>query len=137
MAGGSIFFNKLPFLKFGASLAHAQAFAGESPIPEKLAHVTTRIQNGVFLLKNEVQEQIILNDVGTIIWRHIDGKRTCKQLANILTGEFHIDGGMASKDVEAFVHQLEEDGFLWISKIARCYSVEKAVCKKRSIVSAG
>ena len=115
----------------------AQTFAGESPVPEKLETVTTKIQDGAFLLKNGAQERIILNDVGAIIWRHIDGKRTCGQIARVLTGEFHIDGERASKDVEAFVFQLEEEGFLRISKVARCYAVEKAVCKKKSVASPG
>jgi len=136
VAGGAFFLNKWPFLKESISLANdVQTFWGESPVPEIPKDVTEKIQNGTLLLKNETGQQIVLNDVGAVIWKHIDGNTSCREIAYVLTGEFHIDEKRASRDVEVFVIQLEGEGFLQIPKKVHCYAVKKVVCERKSVAA--
>jgi hypothetical protein len=136
MAGGSIFVNRWVPFKLTASFANSvQTLLEESPVPEILHNVTTIIHGEAFLLENGAHERIILEGVGGIIWSHIDGKKTCKQIADVLSEEFDIDDGRALKDVKEFVFQLEAEGFIRISKVVQCYAVEKVVCKKRIVKS--
>ena len=51
-----------------------------------------------------------LNPTGVRVWELIDGKRTGKEIRNILTEEFEIEAGHLTKDVGIFVLMLANVG---------------------------
>jgi hypothetical protein len=57
----------------------------------------------------DLQELFVLNDVGSWVWEHLDGRRL-DELAAGISSEFEIDAEQARKDAEAFVEQLLEAG---------------------------
>ncbi len=48
----------------------------------------------------------ILNEVGTRIWELMDGKRTVRELAEVLASEFEVTREAALEDTRAFVQEL-------------------------------
>ena len=107
---------------------------GETPIPEKMGGISEIMRTGNLWLEKASHHPIQLNDVGTAIWHHVDGKKTCRDIAAIVSKQYGIDANMILADVEFFVIRLEKERYLKISRIARCYAVKKKVKKQRKIV---
>jgi hypothetical protein len=57
----------------------------------------------------DLQELFVLNEVGTWVWEHLDG-RCLEELGAGLSAEFEIDAEQAQRDAESFVHELTEAG---------------------------
>ena len=49
-----------------------------------------------------------LNETGAFIWEQIDGKRTIRDLIDLLNQEFETDIETASKDVIDFIENMKE-----------------------------
>jgi hypothetical protein len=53
-----------------------------------------------------------LNEVGAMIWRLIDGKRTTRQLSEAVRDEYDVEAAEAEKDVLDFLRSLEDAGLI-------------------------
>jgi hypothetical protein len=51
-----------------------------------------------------------LNKVGSRVWKLIDGKRTAKEIKNLVLKEFKVSKAQVEKDVARFLAQLEKIG---------------------------
>jgi len=58
---------------------------------------------------SEEEEDIIydINKVGLIIWDLIDGKRTVKEIINLISKKFKIKNKRSEKDVVSFIKKLK------------------------------
>ena len=52
------------------------------------------------------------DEVGTFLWRELEGSRSVAELVEALRGEFDVEPERAEKDVRAFVARLEEKGLV-------------------------
>ncbi len=57
-------------------------------------------------------EVTVLNETAAKIWQLLDGKRTLKQIADILTAEFEVKREKAYSDCLDFIKKLEQKGFV-------------------------
>jgi hypothetical protein len=48
-----------------------------------------------------------LNETGAFIWEQIDGKRTLKDIIDLLTAEYETDNDTAEKDVFEFINSMK------------------------------
>ncbi len=64
----------------------------------------------VILLLSGMMHQ--LNLVGGLIWQQCDGERTLAEIAAELAGEFSVEQAEVESDVEEFVADLAERGWL-------------------------
>jgi hypothetical protein len=56
-----------------------------------------------------------LNEVGTAIWRNIDGKRSVQELLGLLLGEFDVPETKARGDILGFLKELESKEIIkWV-----------------------
>ena len=53
-------------------------------------------------------ELYTLNETGAFIWEQIDGKRTTRDLIDLLTQEYETDTETATKDVFDFIENMKE-----------------------------
>ena len=53
-----------------------------------------------------------LNEVGTVIWTHIDGQTTVRQLMEAVRNEYDVGAAEAERDVVDFLRSLEEAGLI-------------------------
>jgi hypothetical protein len=74
--------------------------AGESIIVPIKRHVGDL--DGVFTL----------NEVGTMMWRLIDGQTTVRQLMEAVRDEYDVEAAEAEKDVADFLLSLEDAGLI-------------------------
>jgi len=49
-----------------------------------------------------------LNDTGSFIWRHLDGRHTAAQIAGLLAAEYDVSAETALRDTEALVADLAQ-----------------------------
>jgi len=54
----------------------------------------------------------VLNEVGTSIWRLIDGQTTVDRIVEAIVGEFDVETGVAEKDVSSFLRDMETAGLI-------------------------
>ncbi len=47
-----------------------------------------------------------LEEIGAFVWRHLDGQRTLRQVAEALVGEYDVTFDAAAKDICDFASQL-------------------------------
>lgn len=57
-------------------------------------------------------ELYTLNETGHAIWQKLDGQRTLKEVAALLTAEFNAAGADVEKDVLGFAQELTRRGIL-------------------------
>ena len=113
-----------PFFKFGISLAgNLPIPSEESLVPEKAKGkgIKEFFKNDTVTLKNNSYNSITLNEVGTVIWNHIDGNNSCQHIADYLCAIYSIERKRAVNDTEFFVNKLKNEGFLVLSKKSPCY----------------
>jgi hypothetical protein len=51
-----------------------------------------------------------LDSVGADIWKLIDGERTVTDILDALLGEYDVEPGVLSRDLDEFLEQLESTG---------------------------
>ena len=56
-----------------------------------------------------------LNEIGTMIWGLIDGKRSVSEIAEAICKTYEVEPEIAEKDTLEFVNTLNEAGLLRIS----------------------
>ena len=104
--------------------------AGDSLIAEKSEEVISQIKSNRIIATNSSNSRITFNRVGAMIWDLIDGRKSCDQISDHLVREFGIDKKVALHDVNLFVANLEKEGYLKATKIARNYAIKKMAYKK-------
>lgn len=63
----------------------------------------------VLLERAEVK---VVNEVGSLVWDRIDGRRTLADLIQLVIDEFEVDPDQARRDVLEFVESLRENGMV-------------------------
>src|SRR5262249_60437004 len=53
-----------------------------------------------------------LNDVGARIWELLDGRRSLREIRDVIVGEYQVTAQVATVDLEAFVEHLTAIGAL-------------------------
>ncbi len=53
-----------------------------------------------------------LNEVGTMIWQLIDGRRTAKQIVEALHQAYDVEAEEAARDTVDFLESLETEGLI-------------------------
>ena len=53
-----------------------------------------------------------LNEVGTVIWAHIDGQTSVRQLMEAVRNEYDVAAAEVEKDVVDFLRSLEDAGLI-------------------------
>ncbi|MBW2451328.1 MAG: pyrroloquinoline quinone biosynthesis peptide chaperone PqqD [Deltaproteobacteria bacterium] len=64
----------------------------------------------VTLIQAGVMHQ--LNLVGGMVWERCDGHRTVEDIVDDLAGEFDVERGVLKNDVEIFINDLLQKGWL-------------------------
>jgi hypothetical protein len=57
-----------------------------------------------------------LNEVGTTIWRLIDGQASVEQIVEAISGEYEVSAEQAAKDAFEFLEKLEAEGLVRASE---------------------
>ena len=72
-----------------------------------------RVLDGEAVVVTPADSQMhTMNEVGTWLWTHADGRHTVGDLVEALQQDFEVDAETAARDVVAFVEQLVEKGIL-------------------------
>jgi hypothetical protein len=62
------------------------------------------------------------NETGKLIWDQVDGEKNCYQIAEEMTVRYEVSFEEAVGDVEMFVAQMVQKGYLLIEKACPCYA---------------
>jgi hypothetical protein len=54
----------------------------------------------------------VLNSVGALVWRSMDGKRTISDIANLVCAEYQVSLSDAAGDIQCFLDPLVKDGMV-------------------------
>ena len=68
------------------------------------------VEGQAVLIHNRLGEIQVLNDVGSVIWEHLE--EGVDALAKRISSEYEIGAEEAKKDVEAFIEELKKAGAL-------------------------
>jgi pyrroloquinoline quinone biosynthesis protein D len=82
-------------------------------IPEQSREFTVRdIGDETIFISEKGDKLHTLNDVGSFIWRSIDGKRSVGEIVNLLMDEYDVPLETAREDTERFLTDLEKQGIV-------------------------
>ncbi|MCU1640740.1 MAG: hypothetical protein JWN03_1015 [Nocardia sp.] len=81
-------------------------------IPVRRLDIRVRSIRGSLLVVNHEHQMIELADVGALLFRSADGKRTIGELAGLLVAEFGIDVESALADTVEFMADLAATAFI-------------------------
>jgi len=70
------------------------------------------VDEEVVIVSPNKGEVTVLNETAAKIWQLLDGKRTLKQIADILTDEFEVEREKAYADCLNLLKELEQKGFV-------------------------
>lgn len=63
------------------------------------------------LLDPDAAKMLTLNPVGTLVWRHLDGDRTCAELVTLLLPNLQgVTAEQLEDDIAAFLRELVDAG---------------------------
>ena len=79
--------------------------------------ISRRIADEVIVLpirKNlgDLESIFTLNDVAARIWDLLDGRRTVREIRDVLVGEYEVTADQATTDLESFIEELTAIGAL-------------------------
>lgn len=60
----------------------------------------------------ELQELIVLNEVGSWLWARLDGQNRLDDLVQSVVAEFEVDEAQARRDTELFLEELKQASLL-------------------------
>lgn len=66
------------------------------------------VEDQAVLIHNKLGEIQVLNDVGSIVWQHLE--EGVDKLVEKITSEYDVSEEEARKDVETFIKELKEVG---------------------------
>jgi hypothetical protein len=75
----------------------------------------TELDGELVCLNLETGEYSGLQDVGQTIWEHLDQPRDVDQLVRHVVAEYDVEDDRARADIEAFLSQLSEAGFVEVA----------------------
>ena len=76
-------------------------------IPTRNPDVIGRVVDDETVLVMPKKGQVkVLNEVGTVIWGMVDGKRTINQIIDKICADFEVDRDAAEKDTVRFIADL-------------------------------
>jgi hypothetical protein len=82
-------------------------------IPAKQDGFTVRVIGDETILVNEKGDMLhTLNQTGSFIWGHIDGKTPLEQICKKLFGEFDAPAESIESDIMVFFDELERNGII-------------------------
>ncbi len=55
---------------------------------------------------------ILLNQVGSYLWKQLETERTVEELTRLVTEEYEISGKIAGKDIREFILSLSREGLI-------------------------
>jgi hypothetical protein len=85
------------------------------PVPND-SFTIREIGDETIILSEEGNMIHMLNEVGSFIWKKIDGVRTLESIVELLTSEFDVSDAQAAQDVSAFVAELSAKGLVSTKK---------------------
>lgn len=72
-----------------------------------------RIIDGVAIMVSAPEGKLrTLNNVGTLIWQHANGRHTMADIIDLICQEFDVTHTQAMNDAEAFVQELADKNML-------------------------
>ena len=69
-------------------------------------------ENQAFLYDPDTGNTYNLNPVGAFLWKCLDGRRSIGQIVDKLNKEFETEPSSVIKDLEAFLKNLKDRGFI-------------------------
>jgi hypothetical protein len=72
----------------------------------------TELDGELVCLNLETGEYSGLRDVGQTIWMQLERPRALDELVDHVVSEYDVESGRAAADIEAFLSQLREAGFV-------------------------
>lgn len=83
------------------------------PVPVDKFTVREIVDETIFMA-DEGDELHTLDEVGTFIWKAIDGNRTLQNILDCICDEYDIQREIAEKDLIQFISKLAEKGIVEI-----------------------
>ncbi|MCX7829549.1 MAG: PqqD family protein [Acidobacteria bacterium] len=69
------------------------------------------VEGQAVLIHNKLGEIQVLNDVGSVVWEHLE--EGVDKLVERVTSEFEVSNEEARKDIESFINELKEAGAIY------------------------
>ncbi len=84
-------------------------------IPDKSSELIWReMEDGTVIISPEGGQVRVLNEVGTLVWQLVDGKRTVRDICDLVAQEYEISEAEAASDVKSFLQELNQrDILIW------------------------
>ena len=88
------------------------------PTPQDVSYaicqdaVSAELDGAQVLLNVSSGEYFGLNEVGALIWRHLDPSRTVGELCAVVRGEYDVDEATCLADTEALLDSLLAHGLI-------------------------
>ena len=85
----------------------------QNRIPNKSPDLIWReMEDGTVIISPEGGRVRVLNDVGTLVWRLLDGQKTVRVICNQVAQEYEISAADAANDIENFLQELDQRDIL-------------------------
>ncbi len=84
----------------------------DKPIANPLAVLREEFDDWAVLFNPETAKAVGINPVGVAAWKRMDGRHTVEEIIADIKHDFADVPDTVQSDVTAFVHQLEESGFI-------------------------
>lgn len=89
--------------------------------PSRHSRLASRIIDGEAVIVSPTEGVItILNRVGSRIWGLSDGKKSLKDIADIISGEFEVTRETARCDAQEFIKDLSGKGMIKLAGTCHC-----------------
>jgi hypothetical protein len=91
----------------------------DQTVPDIAPEVIWRVvDDGAVLITPEAGKVRVLNEVGTAIWKLIDGRRSVAEIERALVGLYNIAQQTAHDDLYAFLDELTERRLVVLDRAA-------------------
>lgn len=81
------------------------------PVP-KTDVIGQRIDQELVLVLTDKAQVKVINESGAFIWQQVDGSRSIREIAELVSQEYEIDIAQAEEDVLSFIIELADKGVL-------------------------
>ena len=84
----------------------------EYPIAQSVVVLREEFDEWAVLYNPDTSDAVGINPVGVAIWKLLDGRHTLTEIASEVQARFEEVPEAAVEDLAAFIHSLEERGFV-------------------------
>lgn len=84
------------------------------PVP-KTDVIGQRIDQELVLVLTDKAQVKVINESGAFIWQQVDGSRSIREIAELVSQEYEIDIAQAEEDVLSFIIELADKGVLGLN----------------------